>query len=205
MLGGAALPSTTQVGLFFFFFFLSYTSDLVIPSTRHFLGSHSVGTSQASANSHRFHSLFWRIHKGIYSTWEASDIALSCERRWEDGWRGWWTQGLTGASRGGNRAWCNSSLSHYFVFGDSGFCSMCLFFISWNVNDLAAGDFLEPSDRPLPLKQYSVASCDILWRAVLCGFGYVWPGVTRRLGLLPIDPHDHLVHLHWMLEAKAGS
>lgn len=114
MLGGAALPSTTQVG----FSFLSYVSDLVIPSTRHFLGSHSVGTSQASANSHRFHSLIWRVHKGIYSPWETSDIAIGCERRWEDGWRGWWTQGLTGASRGGNRAWCNStSMSLFCLLG----------------------------------------------------------------------------------------
>lgn len=108
VLGGAALPTTIQVGGFTFIHFFPYISDLVILSTRHFLGSHSIGTSQTSANSHRFHGLVWRLHKGIHSTREASDIAIGCERRWEDGWRGWWTQGLTGAPRGGNRAWCNS-------------------------------------------------------------------------------------------------
>lgn len=158
-------------------FLLSYISDLVIPSTWHFLGSHSVGTSQASANSHRFHSLIWCIHKGIHSTWEASDIAIGCERRWEDGWRGWWTQGLTGASRGRNRAWCNSTSTSLFCHLGHWF----LQYVAWNANDLTARSFLEPSNGPLTLWQCSVASCDTLQRAALCSLGYVWPGVARRL------------------------
>lgn len=50
-------------------------------STWHFLGSHSAGTSQASTDSHRFYGLIWRVHEGIHSAREASDIAIGCERR----------------------------------------------------------------------------------------------------------------------------
>lgn len=141
------LLSLLQLKLVFF----SYVFDLLIPSTRHFLGSHSVGTSQTSANSHRFHSLIWRIHKGIHSTWEASDIAIGCERRWEDGWRGWWTQGLTGTSRGGNRTRCNSTSLSLFCLLGLWFLQYVAVCITWNANDLAAGDFLEPTNGPFPL------------------------------------------------------
>lgn len=146
-------------GLFFvcFFLFLSYVSDLVIPSTRHFLGSHSVGASQASANSHRLHGLIWCIHTGIHSPWEASDIAISCERRWEDGWRGWWTQGLTGASRGGDRTWCNSIVCVIVTSWRLWFLQYVAVLCSLKSSDLAAGGFLEQSDKPLPLCQCGVA------------------------------------------------